>query len=329
MIPYIHVSDLKIGPATLHPFGLLVASGVVLGTFLATRRARQRGVDLDLLNSFITWMLVGGFTGAHMFDEIFYHPHEIIKRPWSLLLLWEGLSSFGGFLGAILGVLAWKYFEAEPFIRLGPIATIPKFKRRPRPMPILALADLIASVFPVAWILGRSGCTVVHDHPGARAAADSLFAVGYGPVPNAAAVHRVVELGQGAGQFFIELRHGTAPQYDLGLLELMFTTVLSVFLALTWSKRLPTGMYLVVIAFSYPPVRLVMDFLRIKEGESADLRYGALTFAQWSCIALFLFGFVLLRRVREIKASGKDPMELVLRRLPPAPKATDEPPLVA
>ena len=313
MIPYIHVSDLKIGPATLHPFGLLVASGVVLGTFLATRRARQRGVDLDLLNSFITWMLVGGFTGAHMFDEIFYHPHEIIKRPWSLLLLWEGLSSFGGFLGAILGVLAWKYFEAEPLIRLGPIATIPKFKRRPRPMPILALADLIASVFPVAWILGRSGCTVVHDHPGARAAADSLFAVGYGPVPNAAAVHRVVELGQGAGQFFIELRHGTAPQYDLGLLELMFTTVLSVFLALTWSKRLPTGMYLVVIAFSYPPVRLVMDFLRIKEGESADLRYGALTFAQWSCIALFLFGFVLLRRVREIKASGSDPMDLVLR----------------
>jgi phosphatidylglycerol:prolipoprotein diacylglycerol transferase len=306
-----------------------VASGVVLGTYLATRRARQRGVDLDLLNSFITWMLVGGFAGAHMFDEIFYHPHEIVKRPWSLLLLWEGLSSFGGFLGAILGVLAWKYFEAEPFIRLGPIATIPKFKRRAQPMPILALADLIASVFPVAWILGRSGCTVVHDHPGARASADALFAVAYGPVPNAQAVHRIVELGQGAGQFFIELRHGTAPQYDLGLLELMFTTVLSLFFALTWAKRLPTGTYLIAIAFAYPPVRLVMDFLRIKEGESADLRYGSLTFAQWSCIALFLFGFVLVRRVRDIKASGKDPMDLVLRRLPKAPKATDEPPLVA
>jgi hypothetical protein len=38
---------------------------------------------------------------------------------------------------------------------------------------------------------------------------------------------------------------------------------------------------------------------------------------------------VLVRRVRDIKASGKDPMDLVLRRLPKAPKATDEPPLVA
>ena len=42
MIPYIHVPDLKIGPLTLHPFGLLVATGVILGNLLATKRASQR-----------------------------------------------------------------------------------------------------------------------------------------------------------------------------------------------------------------------------------------------------------------------------------------------
>ena len=47
MIPYIYVPDLKLGPLTLHPFGLLVATGVIIGTWLATRRARQRGLDLD------------------------------------------------------------------------------------------------------------------------------------------------------------------------------------------------------------------------------------------------------------------------------------------
>ena len=102
VIPYIHAPDLKLGPVTLHPFGLLVATGVIVGTALATRRARRRGIDLRKLNSFITWMLVAGFMGGHMFDEIFYHPSEIVKRPWSLLFLWEGLSSFGGFLAGSL-----------------------------------------------------------------------------------------------------------------------------------------------------------------------------------------------------------------------------------
>ena len=41
MLPYIHVKDLPIGPLTLHPFGVLVAIGVVIGTWLATWRARR------------------------------------------------------------------------------------------------------------------------------------------------------------------------------------------------------------------------------------------------------------------------------------------------
>ena len=104
MIPYIHVPDLHLGPLTLHPFGLLVATGVIIGTALATKRARRLGLDLDRLNSFITWMLAGGFIGGHMLDEIFYHPSEIVHRWYSLFMLWEGLSSFGGFTGGLIGV---------------------------------------------------------------------------------------------------------------------------------------------------------------------------------------------------------------------------------
>src|SRR4051812_5277117 len=120
MIPYIHVPDLQIGsspiifhgikfwPIALHPFGLLVATGVLVGSSLATRRARLKGYDLDKLNSFITWMLVAGFVLSHMIDEVFYHPKEIVARPWSLFMVWEGLSSFGGFIGALVGIFLWK-----------------------------------------------------------------------------------------------------------------------------------------------------------------------------------------------------------------------------
>ena len=301
MIPYIHVPDLKLGPITHHPFGLLVATGVIIGTAITTRRARSRGIDLDRLNSFITWMLVAGFIGGHMLDEIFYHPAEIVRRPWSLFMLWEGLSSFGGFVGGLIGILLWKYFDLEPVVDVGPI-TISWFKRRPKALPILPFADLVLSVFPVAWIFGRSGCSVVHDHPGAHAAPDALFAVAYPPAMPGMVDH----IGP------IELIHGSSPRYDLGTLELMFTVILAACFVATWRKKVPTGTYVAVASLAYAPVRFAMDFLRITDGEGADPRYGSLTPAQWQCIALFVFGLTMVYYVRSLKKRGVDPMDEML-----------------
>ena len=311
MIPYIHVADLKIGPITLHPFGLLVATGVLVGTWLATWRARLRGMDLEKLNSYITWTLVAGFVGGHMLDEIFYHPTEIARiqdghfeftRPWSLLLLWEGLSSFGGFAGTIIGAFLWKYYVLRPFAKLGPIELM-WFSRRDKAQPILPLMDLIISVFPVAWVFGRSGCSTVHDHPGARAPADALLAVAY---PDRTPIFNGL----------VEFIHGNSPRYDLGLLELMFTLVLAGLVALTWHRRLPTGTYIAVVSLAYAPVRFAMDYLRITDGEAADPRYGGLTPAQWSCMALFVFGLFMIHHVRTLRARGVDPMDDVLARPP-------------
>lgn len=303
MIPYIHVPDLKLGPLTLHPFGLLVATGVIIGTWLATRRAKQRGLDLDKLNSFITWMLVAGFLGGHMLDQIFYHPAEVLKRPWSLFLLWEGLSSFGGFVGGLIGVILWKYFEAVPVYRT-PLFTLSKIKRRPLAMPIMPFCDLILSVFPVAWIFGRSGCSVVHDHPGMKASAGHFLAVAFGHADPTRTIH----FGS------IELRFGNDPQFDLGLLEMMFTVILAGLFALTWRRKLTTGSYIAAAALAYAPVRFAMDFLRIRITDiekNADPRYAWFTPAQWACIGLFLLGLFMVRRVLELRKSGEDPLDRV------------------
>src|SRR5205823_12801881 len=115
------------------------------------------------------------FLGGHMLDQVFYHWPEFVKRPWSIFILWEGLSSFGGFVGALIGIVLWKYFEAQPLMRL-PVGTVSKYKKRDMPIPILPFADLILSVFPVAWVFGRAGCSVVHDHPGAKAPIGTLLA---------------------------------------------------------------------------------------------------------------------------------------------------------
>jgi phosphatidylglycerol:prolipoprotein diacylglycerol transferase len=288
MIPYIHVPDLHIGPLPLHPFGILVATGVLVGSSLATRRARALGFDLVKLNSFVTWMLVSGFVLSHVLDDLFYHWDEVVKRPWALAMPWEGLSSFGGFVGALVGIVLWKYLIIEER----------RVRLRERPHPILPFADLILSVFPIGWMFGRAGCSTVHDHPGARTTADTLLAVAY---PLRMGEGTVTKLG------FIEFIHGHDPRFDLGLLELMFTVIVAACFALTWRRRLAVGTYVVASSLAYAPVRFAMDFLRVPQSEGGDTRYSSLTPAQWSCMALFAYGLFMVGYMRRLRARGIHP----------------------
>ena len=147
MIPFIRVPDFHIGPMPLHPFGILVATGVLLGTSVTARRAERRGYDVVKLNSFITWMLVSAFVLSHALDAVFYHwRDEVLRLPWSVNPLadampwyivkpWLGLSSFGGFIGALVGILLWKYLEV----------TDGKLRLRANPAPILAFGPTWSS----------------------------------------------------------------------------------------------------------------------------------------------------------------------------------------
>jgi phosphatidylglycerol---prolipoprotein diacylglyceryl transferase len=282
MIPYIKVPDLHLGPLTLHPFGILVATGVLVGTALASRRAKWLGYDL------------------------FYHWDEVVKRPYSLLFLWEGLSSFGGFVGALIGILLWKRLDWNRGLHV-----------RKHVLPVFPFADLVLAVFPVAWIFGRSGCSVVHDHRGARAPAGELLSVTY-PFDE----HNITEKLDKYGP--IQLVHGSVPRYDLGLIELMFTCILALFFAMTWRRKLPVGTYIVATAFSYAPVRFVMDFLRVPESEGGDTRYARLTPAQWCCTALFLLGVgvvVHMVRIRRAKIDVAEHLRAIEVDAPVVPEA--------
>lgn len=302
--PYIKVEDLEWKWIALHPFGLLVAIGVMVGTWLARRRARLRGLDLDELDAFITWMLVVGFFGSHVLDVVFYHPKTLLEDPLDLVKPWKSLSSFGGFLSGLFGVLLWKYVDAQPWIQT-PLGAIPRFRRRAKALPLLPFCDVILAVFPVAWIFGRMGCTTAHDHPGMRTLPGTPFSVDY------------PALGESPpGTHFgpVAFLHGSAPRYDLGLLEMLFTVVLAGLFALTWRRKLPTGTYVVAVVLAYAPVRTAMDFLRIKDGESADPRYGGLTPAQWGSIGILLFALALWRRVAVLEKRGIDPLDELLAK---------------
>lgn len=147
MLPYFEQPKLHLGPLTIHAFGALVAIGILLAFRLIRRRAPGRSLDPVVADKLAMRMVIVGFIVAHVFDSLAYYPEKVWANPLTLLFIWQNISSFGGFLGAIL-VAFW-------------------FLRRHRPgAEGWRYLDLIAWSFPPAWLLGRLGCTVAYDHPG-------------------------------------------------------------------------------------------------------------------------------------------------------------------
>ncbi|WP_437680364.1 prolipoprotein diacylglyceryl transferase [Sorangium sp. So ce131] len=172
LIPYIDIPELPLAflehvpllgqlvdpakPPSIKPFGVLVALGVYIGAVVATRHARERRLDERKMSDFIFWIVAAGFIGGHVFDAIFYHPQRVARDPLYLFKLWDGLSSFGGFTGALIGAASWRFYRREK---------------------ILPYCEVVNSAFPLAWVFGRAGCASVHDHPGRLS--DVWFAVRY------------------------------------------------------------------------------------------------------------------------------------------------------
>lgn len=170
LIPYISLPEIPLGflmripglgslfdpssPPSIKPFGALVALGVYAGAVLARKRAQQRGIDDKKISDFIFWVVAAGFIGGHVLDAVFYHPDKLRQNPLYVLRLWDGLSSYGGFTGALIGAWLWRWARREK---------------------ILPIGDVICSAFPLGWMFGRAGCAAVHDHPGALS--DSWIAV--------------------------------------------------------------------------------------------------------------------------------------------------------
>jgi phosphatidylglycerol---prolipoprotein diacylglyceryl transferase len=256
--PTIWTFDLPIlGPSRIGLFGPLVVLGIVLGLRACRRYARERGLANGVVDDAATWALVSGFIGAHLVALFAYHPERVIAEPWIVLAIWSGMSSTGGFLGALVGVLMWSRRRGHPF---------------------LPIADALVFGLLVGFTFGRLGCALVHDHVGIEADASAWLALG--PWPCAC----------GDGSTAPSCCATPTYRYDLGVLEAVLLTGLWVgahrFYA--W-RRAPVGQLTGWIALAYGLLRLPLDALRVD-----DAHHFGLTFAQWACLGFIACGAALL-----------------------------------
>jgi phosphatidylglycerol:prolipoprotein diacylglycerol transferase len=267
-LPYFHLGSLDVG-IPIQAFGVIVAIGVLIGAGVLRRYGEWHGISDDHIRGITGWVTISGFIGAHIFDVLFYQWDKLEQDPLLLVMLWKGISSYGGFLGGALGW--WIYVW---------------WKR----LPMRLMADVTILGLLVAFSIGRIGCTVVSDHIGAAVGDPTQWYA-------ALAMDYPRHLGN-LGEYYTEITTPTIKAWNLGLLELLYLIPVNIFIlwyAFRPSKRPNAGMVTALTGLLYAPVRFVLDFLRFDP--ESDPRYFDLTFAQWVSIVAFGASIALIVKI--------------------------------
>jgi len=230
--PYIHIPTLEVpipivGPVDIQPFGVLVACGVLLGTWMGRKYCERNGLDEDGMRYLGIRLLIWGFISCHVFNTLFYEWDRFQRDPWLMLKIWDGISSWGGVIGGGLAL----------YIYTG----IKKMDR-------LRWADWAAYGAVGGWVLGRLACAVVHDHLGGP----TSFALGVDFPPHKYA--------------FNEASDQVIRAHDLGLYEFFYLVPLLLVIVVLerWKGRKP-GFIMGFVAIAYSIPRFALEFLRVEQ----------------------------------------------------------------
>jgi phosphatidylglycerol---prolipoprotein diacylglyceryl transferase len=126
----------QLGPLTIRWYGILMATAIAVGCWLASREARRVGLSSDKVLSAGQWGIIAGLIGARLYEVIFnwdYYGRHLEKIP----AVWEGgLAIHGGLIA-------------------GPLVGI--WVARGSGLPILASLDVAAPCIAVGQAIGRWG----------------------------------------------------------------------------------------------------------------------------------------------------------------------------
>ncbi|MCA9581863.1 MAG: prolipoprotein diacylglyceryl transferase [Myxococcales bacterium] len=257
-IPWFRIESwqLPLVDVAVEPFGILVAIGVLFGEWVAEQFGKRNGIEPRVVADMVAHVVIGAAFFCYFLNGLFYETDafmEILRDPRKLFTTYLGLSSYGGFVGAVVGLVVWKWRRRKSAIVIG---------------------DAAAFAFPFGWLFGRTGCFLVHDHPGKvtdffLAVAD--YQVGFPPYQ---------------------------PRHDLGLYEVFWCIgIIATFLYLARERR-TSGFYIALLPISYAPVRFFLDFLRAGPADGGDVRYLGFTPGQYGSLLILIAGLALWAKIR-------------------------------
>jgi phosphatidylglycerol:prolipoprotein diacylglycerol transferase len=135
----VHDIAFKLGPLTVHWYGIFVALGFLAGLWTASRRARLEGIPPERIFDLGPWLILGGIAGGRILYVISYWNEEFAGHPFpAIFRIWEGgLVFYGGLIGATLGAMYYLHSKK---------------------LPIWKMADVLAPSVALGSAFGRIGC---------------------------------------------------------------------------------------------------------------------------------------------------------------------------
>ena len=108
---------LQIGPLAIRWYGVLMATAMAVGLWLAYRDARRRGLDPEDLLKTSELALLGALVGARLYYVAFTWDYYG-RFPLKILAVWEGgLAIHGGILGGLLLGGSYTWWRGLPLAR--------------------------------------------------------------------------------------------------------------------------------------------------------------------------------------------------------------------
>lgn len=140
MHPYLGTIPTPWGSIPVYTYGVLVATGVLLGLWYARHYAKLHSeIDPERIWNLGIYMVLAGLVGSKVWfvlsggDYFWRHPDELFARA----TLQSGGTFYGGLLGALLLLVIYSHFQR---------------------VPLLTLADCYSAGLPLGHAIGRLGC---------------------------------------------------------------------------------------------------------------------------------------------------------------------------
>jgi len=228
-------NGIRIGGLVIHYYGILIMIGALAGSYLASREARRRGQDNEMIWDLLPWLLIGGIIGARIWHlltptasqvALGITPYYYLTHPLDAMAIWRGgLGIPGGVLG---GVLALWIYTRKYRLSFG------------------LIADIAAPGLALAQAIGRWGNFVNQEVYGAPS-----------NLPWAIFIDRLYRL---PGYENIERYH---PLFLYESIYNLFNMALLLWISRRFAGWLKNGDVFLFYLVIYPAGRFMLEFLRL------------------------------------------------------------------
>jgi phosphatidylglycerol:prolipoprotein diacylglycerol transferase len=263
-----HQIAFKLGPITVHWYGIMVALGFLAATGIMQWKRKYANLKTENVSDITLYSMIAGIVGARIFYVIEFWSKDFSGRPILEIFRIDkgGLVFYGGFICALVTMILYCRWKK---------------------LPIFRVLDLASPAIALGHALGRVGCflngccfgKVCNQSLGAVYPPGTAPAIKY---PDYDHAETILVKGQALVHYFSQHLH------PVQLYETTGNIIICIVLLLMM-KRLKTGQVAALYVFLYGVLRFVDEFFR---GDHTDYFMGVFTPAQTIGLVLIPVGII-------------------------------------